>query len=71
MYKEEVAAVKTGAPQLTNVLLQQNIHLLAPKESFEAELMGTIVDLVHDPGRGSPLSLIEFDNGLSSLQHYS
>ena len=38
---------------------------IAPKVSFEAELVGTIVDLVHDPGRGSPLSLIEFDNGLS------
>jgi large subunit ribosomal protein L2 len=39
---------------------------IAPKESFEAfELVGIIVDLVHDPGRGSPLSLIEFDNGLS------
>jgi large subunit ribosomal protein L2 len=38
---------------------------IAPKEAFEAQLVGTIVDLVHDPGRGSPLSLIEFDNGLS------
>lgn len=38
---------------------------ITPKESFETELMGTIVDLVHDPGRGSPLSFIEFDNGLS------
>ena len=38
---------------------------IAPKESFEIELMGTIIDLVHDPGRGSPLSLIEFDNGQS------
>ncbi|MGE5187416.1 MAG: 50S ribosomal protein L2, partial [Betaproteobacteria bacterium] len=38
---------------------------IAPKEAFEAQLVGTIVDLVHDPGRGSPLSLIEFGNGLS------
>ncbi|HSV50212.1 MAG TPA: hypothetical protein VLH35_07835, partial [Candidatus Acidoferrales bacterium] len=38
---------------------------IAPKESFEAELSGVIVDLVHDPGRGSPLSLIEFENGTS------
>jgi large subunit ribosomal protein L2 len=38
---------------------------IAPKEAFQAQLVGTIVDLVHDPGRGSPLSLIEFDNGLS------
>ena len=65
MYKEEVAAVKTGVPQLTNVLLQQNIQLLHQKNPLKLELMGTIVDLVHDPGRGSPLSLIEFDNGLS------
>ena len=38
---------------------------IAPKESFDAELVGVILDLVHDPGRGSPLSLIEFDNGIS------
>jgi large subunit ribosomal protein L2 len=38
---------------------------IAPKESIEAELVGVIVDLLHDPGRGSPLSLIEFENGLS------
>ena len=38
---------------------------IAPKESFEASIMGTITDLVHDPGRGAPLSLIKFENGLS------
>jgi large subunit ribosomal protein L2 len=36
---------------------------IAPKESFEIELIGVIVDLVHDPGRGSPLSLVEFEDG--------
>ena len=38
---------------------------IAPKESFEASLSGTIQALVHDPGRGSPLSYIKFENGLS------
>ncbi len=38
---------------------------IAPKESFDIELVGVIVDLVHDPGRGSPLSLIEFEDGSS------
>jgi len=36
---------------------------ITPKESFEAELVGVVVDLLHDPGRGSPLSLVEFENG--------
>jgi large subunit ribosomal protein L2 len=36
---------------------------IAPKESFEAELVGIVVDLLHDPGRGSPLSLVEFEDG--------
>src|SRR5512136_1446183 len=36
---------------------------IAPKESFEAELVGVVVDLLHDPGRGSPLSLVEFEDG--------
>jgi large subunit ribosomal protein L2 len=38
---------------------------IAPKESFDAQINGTIIDLVHDPGRGSPLSLVKFENGLS------
>lgn len=38
---------------------------IAPKESFDLHLVGTIEDLVHDPGRGAPLSLIKFENGLS------
>ena len=36
---------------------------IAPKESFEAELVGVVVDLLHDPGRGSPLSQVEFEDG--------
>jgi large subunit ribosomal protein L2 len=36
---------------------------ITPKESFEAELVGVVVDLLHDPGRGSPLSMVEFENG--------
>jgi large subunit ribosomal protein L2 len=38
---------------------------ISPKESFEASLSGIVEALVHDPGRGSPLSLIKFENGLS------
>ena len=38
---------------------------IAPKESFDASLTGTVTDLVHDPGRGAPLALVKFDNGLS------
>jgi len=35
----------------------------SPKECYDAELSGVIVDLIHEPGRGSPLSLIEFEDG--------
>ena len=38
---------------------------IAPKESFEASLSGTVESLHHDPGRGSPLALVKFENGLS------
>jgi len=38
---------------------------ITPKQSFDMLLTGMIVDLVHDPGRGSPLSKIDFENGLS------
>jgi len=33
------------------------------KECFETALDGVIEELVHDPGRGSPLALIKFENG--------
>ena len=38
---------------------------IAPKESYELQLTGVVQDLVHDPGRGAPLSLVKFENGLS------
>lgn len=36
---------------------------LTPKDYFEDTLNGFVQDLVHDPGRGSPLALIRFENG--------
>jgi large subunit ribosomal protein L2 len=33
------------------------------KENFETAVNGVIEELVHDPGRGSPLALIRFENG--------
>jgi large subunit ribosomal protein L2 len=33
------------------------------KENFDTVVNGVIEDLVHDPGRGSPLALIRFENG--------
>ena len=36
---------------------------ITPKESFNASISGVIEDLVHDPGRGSPLALVRFENG--------
>jgi large subunit ribosomal protein L2 len=36
----------------------------SPSEVFEMAISGTIDSLVHDPGRGAPLSLVKFDNGL-------
>ena len=33
------------------------------KESFEASINGVIKELVHDPGRGSSLALVRFENG--------
>lgn len=38
---------------------------IPPKEAFDGLLCGVVQDLVHDPGRGSPLSLVKFENGLS------
>ncbi|MDR2203688.1 MAG: 50S ribosomal protein L2 [Nitrososphaerota archaeon] len=37
----------------------------SPKEVYDFAITGTINDLVHDPGRGSPLSQITLENGLS------
>ncbi len=37
----------------------------SPKEVNEMVLTGTINELVHDPGRGSPLSQITLENGLT------
>jgi large subunit ribosomal protein L2 len=33
------------------------------KENFETAVNGVIEELVHDPGRGSPLALVRFENG--------
>jgi len=37
--------------------------LLPTKDYLETTLEGVIKDLVHDPGRGTPLALIRFENG--------
>ena len=37
--------------------------VIAPKEAFEASIVGTVDSLVHDPGRGAPLALVKFENG--------
>jgi large subunit ribosomal protein L2 len=37
----------------------------SPKEVYNFAINGTINELVHDPGRGSPLSYITLENGLS------
>jgi len=37
----------------------------SPKEVYDFAIFGTINELVHDPGRGSPLSQITLENGLS------
>jgi large subunit ribosomal protein L2 len=36
---------------------------MTPKEHFESSINGFVEDLVHDPGRGTPLALIRFENG--------
>ena len=33
------------------------------KENFDTAVNGVIEELVHDPGRGSPLALVRFENG--------
>ncbi|MDR0797533.1 MAG: 50S ribosomal protein L2 [Nitrososphaerota archaeon] len=37
----------------------------SPKEIYDLTITGTINDLVHDPGRGSPLSQITLEGGIS------
>ncbi|MCL1978464.1 MAG: 50S ribosomal protein L2 [Candidatus Bathyarchaeota archaeon] len=37
----------------------------SPKEVYDLSITGTINELVHDPGRGSPLSQITLENGLN------
>ncbi len=37
--------------------------LLETKDYLETTIEGVIKDLVHDPGRGTPLALIKFENG--------
>jgi large subunit ribosomal protein L2 len=36
---------------------------LRAKEHFETATNGVIEELVHDPGRGTPLALVKFENG--------
>jgi large subunit ribosomal protein L2 len=36
---------------------------ISVKENFEIAVNGVIEELIHDPGRGSPLALIRFENG--------
>jgi large subunit ribosomal protein L2 len=36
----------------------------SPKEVYDLAITGTIKELVHDPGRGSPLAQITLENGL-------
>jgi large subunit ribosomal protein L2 len=33
------------------------------KEHFETAISGVIEELIHDPGRGTPLALVKFENG--------
>ncbi|MCK5625536.1 50S ribosomal protein L2 [Candidatus Bathyarchaeota archaeon] len=38
---------------------------ITPKDTFGTSIDGEIVNLVHDPGRGSPLAFVKFTNGES------
>ncbi|MCW4046343.1 MAG: 50S ribosomal protein L2 [Candidatus Bathyarchaeota archaeon] len=38
---------------------------ITPKESFESAINGVVEALVHDPGRGSPLAFVKFENGVT------
>jgi large subunit ribosomal protein L2 len=40
-------------------------YVKSPKEVYEIALNGTVDSLHHDPGRGAPLALVKFENGLS------
>lgn len=40
-------------------------QVFASKEFFDSSINGVIEALVHDPGRGAPLSLLRFTNGVS------
>lgn len=37
--------------------------LLATKDYLETTIAGSVEELLHDPGRGTPLALIRFENG--------
>ncbi|MGQ9625011.1 MAG: 50S ribosomal protein L2 [Candidatus Bathycorpusculaceae bacterium] len=36
---------------------------IKPKEYYEVTIKGVVEEIVHDPGRGTPLALIRFENG--------
>jgi large subunit ribosomal protein L2 len=36
---------------------------MTPKEAFETRINGSVISLVHDPGRGAPLAQIKLENG--------
>ena len=38
---------------------------VSPKEYSDRSISGVVQELVHDPGRGTPLALIKFENGQS------
>ncbi len=38
---------------------------VSPKEYFDKSVRGVVHNLIHDPGRGTPLALISFENGES------
>lgn len=38
---------------------------IIPKESFRSSIEGEIIELLHDPGRGSPIAFVKFNNGES------
>lgn len=38
---------------------------IAPKEFFDTSIGGVVEGFAHDPGRGAPLMLVRFENGVS------